>query len=262
MSWAQKNAPVRGSWIMTTVIKAGEAGPILHRLAAVDLADHLAEAEGVIASADRKAQQIVSQAQAKADDLNVVANQQGYDDGFAKGQEEGTQAGAEKAYQEAVARFAEQQQALIDDLARAVEQIDQVKEELSIRAEQDLLDFAVQLASKLTFAIGLTCRESAQENFKKALRMVGSKTDLTLKVHPKDCESLKRFAPSVLESLGASPTVSIVEDSSLHPGGCMLQTQQTSVDASLETQLDELVALLLGHRSREVQSQEGGECDN
>ena len=30
-----------------------------------------------------------------------------------------------------------------------------------------------------------------KENFKKALRMVGSKTDLTLKVHPQDVESLR-----------------------------------------------------------------------
>ena len=247
---------------MNTVIKAGEAGPILRRLATVDLADHLAEAETIIASAHRQAQHIVSQAQVKADDLNDVANQRGYDEGFAKGREEGTQAGAEKAYQEAVARFAEQQQALIADLSRAVEELDRVKEELSIRAEQDLLDFSVHLASKLTFAIGRIFRESAQENFKKALRMVGAKTDLTLKVHPTDSESLKRFAPSVIENLGASRAVTIVEDGSLHPGGCMVQTEHTSVDASLETQLDELVTLLLGHGSREVQSQQGGECDN
>jgi len=246
---------------MTTVIKAGQAGPILRRLSTVDLADHLAEANTVIAAARREAQQIVSQEKAKADDLNIAANRRGYEDGFAKGYEEGVQTGDKKAFQEAATRFTEEHQNLIADLSRTVEELDRVKDELSIRAEQDLLNFAVHLASKLTFAIGNLHRESSQENFKKALRMVGSETELTLKIHPKDIESLTQFAPSVVESLAASRAVTIVEDDSIHPGGCILQTAQTSVDATLETQLDEMVALLLGNSSGNAQRDKGGERD-
>ncbi len=51
---------------MSTVIKAGRGGPILQRLSTVDLADHLAEAEAVIAEAKRRAAQIVVTAERDA----------------------------------------------------------------------------------------------------------------------------------------------------------------------------------------------------
>ncbi len=48
---------------MSTVIKANEGGRLLRRLSTVDLADHLAEAQGVIDQAKQCASQIVFDAE-------------------------------------------------------------------------------------------------------------------------------------------------------------------------------------------------------
>ena len=48
---------------------------------------------------------------------------------------------------------------------------------------------------------------------------------------------------------GASRAVNLVADDSIAPGGCQVQSAQAEVDASLETQVDEMVALLLGDKT-------------
>jgi flagellar assembly protein FliH len=229
-----------------TVIKARQAGPILKRLSTIHLADHLAEADQAIRNTKRHALQIARDAEREADQARTAAIHAGYEAGYKQGYEEGTKAGHQAAHEEAIERFERQQDHLVATMQEAIARIDAIKEDLQIAAEKDLLDFAVQLASKLTFAIGRLHRESAVENLERALRLVGSRTDLSICVHPDDVAAMKTFADSVLKRADTSRAVEIVPDDSLAPGGCKVTDEHTSVDATLETQVDEIVALLLG----------------
>ena len=90
---------------MSTVIKVGTTGPILRRLSTVDLADHLAEAEAVMAEAQRRASQIAATANRDAERLRTTARQMGHREGFDKGYKEGTDRGREAAWDAATCKF-------------------------------------------------------------------------------------------------------------------------------------------------------------
>lgn len=231
---------------MSTVIKAGQTGPILHRLSTVDLADHLAEADTVIEEAKRRAARIVADAKVQADRIREEANRSGYEIGHRQGRAEGTEAGRKAAHDEATRGFQQEHADIVAVMQQAVTAIDTIKEDLTIAARRDLLDFAVSMASKLTFAIGRLYRESVLENLDRALRLVGSRTNLTVRVHPDDVASVKKFAGSALAHVEASQAVKIIADDTMAPGGCRVENDRTSIDATLETQVDELVSLLLG----------------
>jgi flagellar biosynthesis/type III secretory pathway protein FliH len=134
----------------------------------------------------------------------------------------------------------------------AISQIDAMKEDLRIAAEKDLIDFAVSVAGKLTFAIGRVHKEAAQANLQRALSLVASGTDLTVRVNPDDAASMETFAKSVLSRVDASRAVAIVTDETLAPGGCQVMAGKTEIDASLETQVAEMVALLADTKSENV----------
>ena len=231
---------------MSTVIKANQTGHILRRLSTVDLADHLAEARSVIEDARQQATGIVAEAKRDAARALVKAKQSGQDAGYKKGIEEGRKAGHQAAHTESVERFDRQQEQLVAAMREAITGIDALKEDLRIAAERDVLEFAVMIASKLTFDIGRSHREAAVENLKRALRLVSSKTDVTIRVHPDDIASMKTFAASTAEQAHTSRSVEIVPDESFAPGGCVLDSDKTNVDARLETQVEEIVSLLLG----------------
>jgi len=234
---------------MPTVIKAREAGPLLRRLSNVDLADHLAEARSVIAEARRRASQIISAAEAEAARVLATARQGGHEAGFQSGYTEGVKEGHRAAHEEAIQRFEQQQGHLVEGMQAAIKSIDEIKEGLRIAAEKDLLEFAVQVATKLTFAIGKIHRESAVENLERAIKLVGAQTQLTIHVHPDDVAAMDMFARDVLKQAAVSRAVELVADDSLAPGGCRVDSGGTFIDATLETQVAEIVCLLLGGKS-------------
>ena len=237
---------------MSTVIKAGKAGPILPHLTTVDLADHLAEARFVVEAARRQAAKLISEGRRTAVALHEQARKKGFESGYAQGHQEGTQTGHERAHQEATERFNEQHAEVVSAFEHATAEIGAMKEELQTAAEHHLLRFATDVAVKLTFAIGALHRESAKQNLRRAISAVGEQTDLTVRVHPADLEVIRDFAPSALEQAGASPHVNVVADEGISPGGCAVRTARSEVDATLETQVAEIVALLLGGEANDA----------
>lgn len=231
---------------MATVIKAGEAGKVVRRLATVDLADHLREAHSVIDAARARAAAMVRDAQRESDGIREAARSEGFAAGHAKGSAEGRAEGFTAAHDEALAAFALKQESLIAALSTAVDSLGAMKADLEIAAQRDVLEFAVKLARKLTFEIGELHRESAQENLRRALGLVGKRTDVTIRVNAADQESMTLFAPQLMERLGEAGRVTVEVDESIGPGGCRVHTPHSDVDATLETQTEELVRLLLG----------------
>lgn len=234
---------------MGTVIKAGEVGAIKRRLAAVDLSDHLAEANSVIERAHREAEHITAAAREETRIALERARAEGHGAGYREGHAEGTEAGRREAFESSTRRFDQEQAQLVTALAQAMKSLESMKEDLLIAAERDVLSFAVRLARRLTFDIGRLHDEAARENFRRALGAVSARTDVTVLVHPQDRATIETFA-SELTALGSQTRhVSIREDAALAPGGCRVQAGATRVDASLETQIADLTALLLGEEA-------------
>lgn len=231
---------------MSTVIKRGQAGTLLRRLCTVDLADHLAEADAVVTGARRQASQIVQQATGESQRAYKEAKKAGYEAGFEQGHTEGSAAGREAAHREATQRFNREHADIVAAMQQAVAALDAVKEQTRIAAERDVLELALQITKRLTFEIGSLDREAARANLCRAIDLVGTKSDLCVRIHPDDYESIKTFADSVLKQASASRAIRIVSDDAIAPGGCRVSGDHTEVDATLETQLNEVVSLLLG----------------
>jgi flagellar assembly protein FliH len=229
---------------VSTVIKAGQTGRIELRLGAIDLADHLGEAQRVVEAARTEAARIVADALRQAGEDVAGAMERARREGYEKGHAEGAAAGRTEALANARQTFANQQAGLVAMFQSAVAEIEAGKERLELAAEKDLLDFAIALAARLTFAIGRLHRESARENLDRALALVAEKSDVTVRCHPDDLTSLSQFAGSVANPGGRR--VQLAADESIKPGGCILRWGRAEVDASLDMQLTELVRSLVG----------------
>lgn len=232
--------------VVASVIRAGEQARIHPHLAAIDLADHLDEAKRVVAEARRQAEGILDDARAEARRVYAEKRESGYEQGFEAGAREGRQAGFAAAQEEASREFTQAQVDLVADMRRVVDEIDAIKTDLQLAAQERMLDFAVRLAKRLTFDIGRLNTQSASANLQRALDILGSRVDLTIHAHPQDITALRTFAQGLADHVAASGSVRFVEDSAIAPGGCLVRSASSEVDASLETQVAELSALLLG----------------
>lgn len=236
---------------MSTVIKAGEAGQLLRRLSTVDLADYMQEGRGLVLEAKRRAASIIEEANRESKRLREVAHREGHEAGHAEGEEEGRRSGRDAAYAESLQRFEKEHETVVRDLQRAIDELDAIQVDVRETAERDLLSLAVKVASKLTFAIGEVHREAAASNLDRALALIGTKDALVVRVNPVDFGSIRTYAESALQHAASSSKVSIESDDSVAPGGCKVTGRRIEIDATLETQVDELVSLLIGERNRD-----------
>ncbi len=234
---------------MSTVIKAGEAVTKVGSLSAVNLNDHVAEARAIVERARQEAENSRSKAEREGKALFQRIREDAYKEGYDNGLANGLETGREEAFTKATQRFDAQHSNIVTTFQKAIDDIEALRTNLAIIAERDLLRFSVGLASKLTYAIGRLDEQAAQANLQRTLRLVGSKTDLRIHVHPKDLSAIRNFADEMLNKIEHARHIEVSEDESIQPGGCLVRTAETEVDATLEHQMDHLVQLLLGEES-------------
>jgi type III secretion protein L len=71
----------------------------------------------------------------------------------------------------------------------------------------------------------------------QALRMFHHQTELTLRVPPDRVEEVRMRVGELRAGSGARADIAVAADRHLPPGGCVLESELGSVDASIETQL-------------------------
>ena len=231
---------------MSTVIKQGQQAKLLQRLVSFDLADHLAEAHQVVAAAKQEAAGILEQARLEGRRLKEEARRRGHRQGHEQGFAEGKTEGEDRAFAEATDRFNHQHADLAASMSAVIEAFERQKRDLLIAANRDLLEFAVAVARKITHRIGRIDRQAAVAVVEQALRLVGGKTDVTVRANPADVEALRRFAARRVEEFGQRAQVTLVEDDAIAPGGAVVTCGQMEIDATLEAQLEQISTLLLG----------------
>lgn len=231
---------------MSTVIKAGQEFKLVSQLTTIDLADHLAEAHKVVAEGRAQARAIVAQAKHDAAVALQNAKDKGHADGQTKGYRDGFEAGQAQALEEAQERFNREQATLRDSFGAVMEELNSRKRDLFIEAQHDALEFAVAIARQITKWVGEIDRSAATANLEQALRLVADKTDLTVRVNPIDAETMRRFAGELASRAREYEHMRIAEDESVAPGGCVVTTGGSKIDAGIDTQMNEIVRLLLG----------------
>ncbi len=231
---------------MATVIKAEQQDPkLLRRLETVSVSDHLGEAQLVLERSREQARQLLRQAQEEAKKLRHEASEKGYEAGFRRGYEAGKKAGYDAAFSAAQTEFEADQTNVVATLRNMLAQYEARKRDLFIAARGDVVRFAARLAEKVTKQVGALHPESAVANLEAALQLVESQTNLQVHISPSDQSTIERFARTLREHVDGAAHLEIIVDETISPGGCRVTTPDAEVDATLETQLAQIVNLMV-----------------
>ena len=133
------------------------------------------------------------------------------------------------------------------DIARAVEMLhgyatmlQAEKKELALRAEQNALELAFQLADKIIANELHTRPESVAEIVKNAIRQVLDCDQIRLRVNQDDYEYLRTVQGELESILSKSVPLEIRVDSTVERGGCLIETERGNLDARISSQLETL----------------------
>ena len=173
---------------------------------------------------------------ALADRTRAAGMAQGYAAGWAEGrqraQEAADQAALERAAldQHAAAQLRADQQALVGSLTQAVARCDAVLAERQELVATEAVDLALRIAEAVIGRELASMTDAGAEALRRALAEVPPTVTATVRLNPVDAATLD---PAETRD----GRVTVVADPTVSAGGAVLETEATTVDASLDTAL-------------------------
>ena len=192
--------------------------------AAVIKADAETEAENIIARAKSEAAQIIADAEAERDRLKNEAETTGYE----KGHQEG--------YEKGVAEV----DRLIDRMHRILEAVMQRREEILADTESQIVELVILMARKVIKILSENQKNVVMANTLAALKKVKTRGEVTLRVNLEDVKLTSSNAQEFISHVENIKGITVLEDSSVERGGCIVETDFGAIDARISSQLQEL----------------------
>jgi type III secretion protein L len=184
--------------------------------------------ESGVYDAHQKAKDIIADAEQQAADLLARAKEE---------HEAVVAAAKEAGRQEGLAQITEMLLKAKQERAAIVEGAEPQIVQLALTVAEKIIGHAVQLDEDVILSMAA-----------QAIETVRQQHELVLRVHPDDANLLRNSRKKLLDMLGRTKDIAVREDSEIQRGGCIIETENGTVDAQLRTQLQVLEQLLLGDR--------------
>lgn len=213
----------------------------------LDLGDLGRQAAKLRAIAEAKAETILARARDEAEQLTTGATEAGDRRGYAEGLERGRAEGLEQGKTQALQQHAQQLQQVQQNWSTAIAEYEQRFLDCEREATATALQLAVKLAEKVIHRCVDTENTLIVEQVRAALAYVLEPTRVKVRVHPDDRAPLAEAMPGLVDELDQVAHAEVVDDADVSRGGCVVHAGPATIDAQVETQLDRLASLLLGH---------------
>ncbi|HHU37529.1 MAG TPA: flagellar assembly protein FliH [Treponema sp.] len=187
------------------------------------------EAENLLISAREEAEAVLADAQKRVEEQEKT----GHDEGFKKGREEGFREGNLEA------------ERLVERLHTIVERTMDKRQEILSETEQQIVDLVLLMTRKIVKVISENQRNVVVSNVIQALRKVKGRGDVIIRVNLNDVGMTTQHTKDFLAAAENVKNITVVEDSTVDRGGCLIETDFGAIDAKIVSQLNELEQRIL-----------------
>lgn len=224
------------------LVKATAAPPGLTAFSMRDVED---QARAVLLRARQAAERLLAEAQREADELKQRAHAEGLVEGRREGLARGTEEGRNAGHQQALEENRAQLQQAFAAMAAAAQQIEASRNDLESDALEEVVALAVSIARRVTKRQAKIDPAVLTDNLREAMRLVVHGGDVKIALHPGEIDTLNTTLPALKLEFPRLGHVELVDDPTIAPGGCRVFAGGGKIDATLDEQLDRVVADLL-----------------
>ena len=187
------------------------------------------QAQGILAEAKQKAADLEADIKQRVTMTEREAYERGHEEGHAKGYEEGR---AE------VQRVVESLHSII---TKEIEERNEIIEE----AETQIINLVLLIVKKVIKVISENQKNVVINNVVQALRKLKSRGDVVIRVNLADLELTSEHVKDFMKMVENVKAITVLEDSSVDRGGCIIETDFGRIDARISSQLHEIEERIL-----------------
>ncbi|MFK9090583.1 FliH/SctL family protein [Bacillus salipaludis] len=205
------------------------------------------EAQAIIETAKQNARSIEDATKEKIDQwweenqqklaaLSLEAKQKGVEEGIVSGK------------QEAKAQIQEEYQGKIEQVQHLLLQAYEQKETIISEAEPFLLELSTVIASQIVKQELESHPDQFVELIKQHILRFKEKESITVCVHPDDFDFIQSQRIHLIAVVNGETEIKVIPDYSVSLKGCIIRTAYGSVDARIDTQIEEIKRVILEAR--------------
>ncbi len=187
------------------------------------------EAARILADARTKAAELEADIKQRVTQTEREAYERGYTEGHQKGYDEG------KAE---VARLIERLHTI---LSKAIDKRNEIIEE----SETQIINLVLLIVKKVIKVISENQKNVVINNVVQALRKLKSRGDVVIRVNLADLELTSEHVKDFMKMVENVKSITVLEDSSVDKGGCIIETDFGQIDARVSSQLHEIEEKIL-----------------
>lgn len=169
-------------------------------------------------------ERIIAEAHQEAARLKEEARRAGYEEG----REQGIEAGKDEA-RRVIERFHVV-------LSKAIER----RNEIIAESEGQVVSLVLSIAKKVIKVISENQKNVVINNIVQSLHRLQQKSDVIVRVNLADVEIATKHKEDILKTAERVESITIAEDSTVDPGGCIIETDFGEIDARISSQLREI----------------------
>lgn len=223
--------PLRGKNAaeMQALMQAQEAGD----------AEKRREMEKIHASAEIIVEEIINKARNDADNMLVNAREE-----TIKVLQEAVREGREQGMNETLREMRALQAKASNEIDEAVQTILDERADMTRALERDVIELVFDIVEKILDVEMKRNAEWITAMVKTALGQMEGGDGVVMKVAAEARQKVSDIAERMLAQAGKSGSLTVLTDSSLPPGGCIVDTGRGMIDAGVESKLDRLKTVL------------------
>jgi len=228
-----------------TLIRSKSAGPLVKNAVVLDLGDIAKQGEMIKKQCRSEAKRILAHARSQAEVLVRKSAENGFAEGKKLGYAEGIKNGQIEGRAEALDETRIAMQSLMQAWSDSLETLNAMRQSLLLDAKLDILKLALEIGERVVYRIIEVDPSIVEDQMVESLRLLAKRTEVTISVSPADFDTAQNLVPDIITQIDACDGISVLSEPGLTPGGCIIQTGGGEIDATIETQLDRIIATLI-----------------
>jgi flagellar assembly protein FliH len=187
------------------------------------------DADEILKKAQSDALKIVAEAHTEESKIKEDARKNGYDEGRESGYKDGSaEAGR-----------------LVDRMHNILDAVMQRREEILRETETQIVELVILMTRKVVKIISDNQKSVIMSNVLAALKKMKGRGDVTLRVNLEDVKLTTEHIDDFIKRVENIKGITVLEDSSVEKGGCIVETDFGAIDARISSQLNELEQRIL-----------------
>jgi flagellar assembly protein FliH len=161
-----------------------------------------------------------------------LAEQESYEKGLSEGVRKGRELQKNETLQ------------TLQAMASIVKETSKLKKSILENEEQQIIQLSLAIAEKVIHLEVSTNREVIRGVLKEAIKNIGDRENMKIRVHPQDFHFMLEIKSDFLHGFDGIKNIVFEEDESILRGGAIIETLCGEVDARLDQQYNEIKTLI------------------